>query len=416
MRIGQAIKKHELVDTLLNLGANARICTLTEPMWAIPFFLYSPFISVYMSALGLSDAMIGAVGTIYLVSQVVFSLLSGALADKLGRRLCTFLFDMLSWSVPALLWALAQNVWWFVAAAVFNGAMRITVNSWQLLLVEDEEDRALVKMFALIHIAANFSAFAVLLSYPLVQRFGLVPTVRGLHVFSFVSMTTKFIILYRWGRETRNGYRRMEETSGRSLWSLLKENKGMLQRMFHTPKVMWTMGLLACWSGSKILTDTFWPLLVVERMAIPEANLAFFSAARAAIMLVCFFVISPRISVERFKRPLALCFAIQIAAKLLLIAAPPGALWLLWVTLAMEALSFAMLNPLTDSLQVLCMDAHRRAQMMGLFFAAMTLVTSPLGTVGGLLSGVSRALPFALAALLCALAIWIGRRIQLEQE
>ena len=416
MRIWQAIKRHELIKTLLSLGDNARICTLTEPLWAIPYFLFAPFVSVYMSALGLSDAMIGTVGTIYLVSQVVFSLLSGVLTDKLGRRLCTFLFDMASWSIPSLLWALAENVWWFVAAAVFNGAMRITANSWQLLLIEDEEDGVLVKLFALINIAANLSAFAVLLSHPLVQRFGLIPTMRGIYAFAFVSMTVKFIILYRWGHETRNGYRRMEETRGRSAWSLLKENKQMLRRILRSPKVMWTIGLLACFSGSNTLTETFWPLLVGERMGIPEANLGFFSAARSAIMLICFFVVSPRISVERLKRPLALCFAVQNAAKLLLISAPPGALWLLWVTLAMDAFSLSLLNPLTASLQLLSMDPHRRAQMLGLFFAVMLSLTSPLGAVGGLLSDMNRALPFVLASALCALAIGIGLKIKLESE
>jgi hypothetical protein len=119
--------------------------------------------------------------------------------------------------------------------------------------------------------------------------------------------------------------------------------------------------------------------------------------------------------VERFKRPLALCFGIQIVAKTLLILMPPGAMWLLWVTLALDALSFSLLNPLTESLQLLSMDPHRRAQMLGLFFAIMLLITSPLGTVGGLLSGVSRSLPFVLAGLLCALAIWIGQKIKLER-
>ena len=414
MRIWQTLKKHELIKTLLNLGDNARICTLTEPLWAVPYFLFAPFVSVYMSALGLSDAMIGTVGTIYLVSQVVFSLLSGVLTDKLGRRLCTFLFDILSWSVPALLWAFAQDVWWFVAAAIFNGSMRITANSWQMLLIEDEDGGVLVKLYSLINIAANLSAFAVLLSAPLVHRFGLIPTARAFYIFSFLSMTLKFVILFLWGHETRIGKRRLEETRGRSVWSLLEENMAMLGDMLRSPRVMWTIGLLACFAGSKLLTDTFWPLLVVERMGISEASLAFFAAARSAIMLVCFFVISPRVSVDRFKRPLALCFAIQIAAKLLLISAPPGALWLLWVTLAMDAFSFALLNPLTESLQMLSMDPHRRAQMLGLFFAGMLLITSPLGWLGGLLSGIDRSLPFVLASALCALAIWIGLKIDLE--
>ena len=95
---------------------------------------------------------------------------------------------------------------------------------------------------------------------------------------------------------------------------------------------------------------------------------------------------------------------------------PPGALWLLWVTVALEAFSITLLAPLADSLQMLSMDPQRRAQMLGLFFASTLLLTSPLGTVGGLLSGVNRSLPFVLAALLCALALWIGQKIQIQLQ
>ncbi len=411
MQLWNALKRHELIRTLLRLDDNARLCTFTEPLWTIPYYLYTPFASIYMSALGLSDAMIGTVSTVYLIASVLFSLISGVLTDKLGRRACTIWFDLLAWSVPTLLWAGAQNVWWFVAAAVCNGAMRITSNSWGLLLVEDEDERVLVKIYSLINIAASISAFAVLLSYPLVRRFGLVPTVRCMYLFAFVSMTVKFTILYVLGHETRIGRRRMEEVRDRSMWSLLKESKDVLAAMLRSPKVMWTIGLLACFTGAKSVMETFWPLLIVERTGMAEESLAIFSAGRSAVMLLCYFVIAPRVSVERFKHPLVLCFAIQILSKLLLILMPSQAFAMIWITVALDAFALSLINPLTEALQLLSMDPHQRARMQAIFYAIMLLITSPLGAISGLLSNIDRALPFVLIMALYLAGIFIARRI-----
>ncbi len=411
MGIWKIIKKNELVDTLLHLKGNARACVLTEPLWGIPAYLYAPFASVYMSALGLSDPMIGLVGTLFLISQVIFSILSGVLTDKLGRRDCTFYYDLVGWSVPVLLWALARDHWWFIAAALFNGSFRVTANSWNLLLVEDEESSMLVKLFTLVNIAAGLSAAAVLLSYPLVHRFGLVPTVRGMYWFAFVSMNVKFILLYMYSKETRIGKVRKEEVKDRSVWSLLGENRAVFAQMLRQPKVMWTVGLLACFLGSKALTDTFWPLLVTGKMGIAQESLAFFAAARSGIMVLCYFLLSHRVSVERFRHPLVLCFGLQILSKAMLMCMPEGAMGLLWCSVVIEALSMSMLTPLTESLQMANLEGADRSRMLALFFAMVMLITAPFSSIGGLLSKVDRALPFALALALYVAGMYIAHRI-----
>ena len=79
------MKHHPLVKTLVGLRGNVRGCVYTEPLWGIPFNLYAPYVSVYMLTLGLSDSRIGLVTTIGLAFQVVWTMLSGAITDKLGR-------------------------------------------------------------------------------------------------------------------------------------------------------------------------------------------------------------------------------------------------------------------------------------------------------------------------------------------
>ena len=52
-----------------------------------------PYATVYMLALGLNDVQVGIVASIYMFSQMIFAFLSGAITDKLGRRLSTAIFD-----------------------------------------------------------------------------------------------------------------------------------------------------------------------------------------------------------------------------------------------------------------------------------------------------------------------------------
>ncbi len=103
------MNQHSLISTLKSLRGNPRGCVYTEPLWGIPYNLYAPYISVYMLAVGLSDGQIGLIVSISWGVQIILALLSGVITDKLGRRRTTLIFDTLSWGVPALISALAQN-------------------------------------------------------------------------------------------------------------------------------------------------------------------------------------------------------------------------------------------------------------------------------------------------------------------
>jgi MFS family permease len=122
------LKKHSLFASLKSLTRNPRGCVYTEPLWGIPFNLYAPYVSIYMVALGLSDTDIGLIVSISWSFQVIFAMLSGVITDKVGRRRTTLLFDILSWAIPALICAVAQNFWYFLVAGIINSTWRITMN------------------------------------------------------------------------------------------------------------------------------------------------------------------------------------------------------------------------------------------------------------------------------------------------
>ena len=137
MRILQAVKNHTLVATFRELDRNTKFIVASEPMWGIPFHLYVPFAALYKAALGLTDTQIGLVISVSMFTSFFAGLLSGAVTDKLGRRLTTLLADLLSWSLPCLIWALAQDFKWFFAAALFNGLWQVSNTSWSCMMIEN---------------------------------------------------------------------------------------------------------------------------------------------------------------------------------------------------------------------------------------------------------------------------------------
>ena len=153
------IRHNPLIITLFNLEGNPKASVYTEPLWGIPFNLFVPYASVYMLALGVSDAQIGMITSLGLLIQPFFALISGAITDKYGRRLTTLVSDLISWSIPCLIWAVAEDIRYFIVAAVFNAMWRISMNSWTCLLVEDAEKDQLVHIWTWIHIAGLMAAF-----------------------------------------------------------------------------------------------------------------------------------------------------------------------------------------------------------------------------------------------------------------
>ena len=135
------LRSHPLFQTLFELKGNPRITVLTEVMFGIPYNLFAPFFSVYMLAFGVTDQQIGALASLGLVVQIFSALLSGVIVDKFGRRWTLFICDMLCWSVPCIIWAVAQDLRFFIAAAIMNSLWRISHTAWTCLMVEDAEER-----------------------------------------------------------------------------------------------------------------------------------------------------------------------------------------------------------------------------------------------------------------------------------
>jgi MFS family permease len=410
------LNKHSLITTLKSLRGNPRGCVYTEPLWGIPFNLYAPYVSIYMLALGLSDKQIGLIVSISWGFQILLALLSGVVTDKLGRRRTTLIFDILSWSVPALISALAQNFWYFVAAGVINSVWRIASNSWTCLLVEDADQSQLVDIYTWIYIANIVVGFIAPLAGALISAFSLVPTMRGLYIFAAFMFTLKAIVTYRMTEETGQGKIRLHETRHQSVFDILGGYKGVLRAVLHSPQTLYTAGILLVLGISSVISGSFWSIIVTEKLHIPARNLALFPFVKSAIMLLFFFAVMPRISKMHFKLPLVLGFLGYVLSQLLLVTAPDQGYFFLVISVFLEACCFATVSPLVDQMVVLTIDQKERARIQSIMYVGTILITSPFGWIAGTLSELNKSLPFILNIVLFAvgavLATLAGRASQ----
>ena len=390
-----------LIETLRGLRGNPRACVFTEPLWGLSMNLCLPYASVYMLALGLRDADIGFVTTVYMLSQVVFGLLGGVITDKLGRRLTTAVFDFFAWCVPCVIWFLARDFWFFLGAALVNGMMKITQNSWDCLLVEDAEKAQITKIYSLIIICGQLSALFAPIASILVSRLSLVPAVRILYANAFVVMTVKIALLYKFSRETDAGIIRKRETKGKSIAALLSGYGGVLRIIGRSRGTRFSLVIAALVGAVNMVNITFWQVIASKRLLVPDALLPLFPMFRSILAIVFLFTVIPHITgAVRLKRPLIIGFAAYIAGQALLIATPgglgPATYAVLCVSLLFDGFGNGSLMMLAESVVALYVNRAERARVMAIQHMIIMFATAPFGWIGGILSGISRILPFTL--------------------
>jgi len=378
---------------------------LTEPLWGLPYNLYAPFASVYMLAIGVSESGIGTIATFTLGLQVIFSLLGGPITDKLGRKRATFIFDFLSWSVPAILWATARSAAWFYLAAMFNALVRVPMTSWTCLFIEDAPKERVVHYWAWVHVAGIVAGVVTPVAGLLIDRFSLIPTMRAIYLFAFVSMTSKFFILNAISTETRQGKVRMEATKHTPFSLLFRESVRMFRPIFTTSGTLAVIVLLSMNSIYITVRSAFFGVLLTEGMKFAPHLLGWFAALRSVVILAFFFVVLPRLRTDRTERYVFIGLTAITSALILLIVIPGRNMALVAVSVFVESCGVALLAPHLEGFVYAAIDPEERARILAVANTVVLAVASPFGWIAGQLSEIAQILPFV---LIIAIIVGVG--------
>ena len=412
-KAGKTIK-NPILHTFAHMKGNQRVCLWTEPMFGIPYNLFTPLAAVYMAALGLSPFMIGLVTTISLVSQTLAAAIAGVVTDKLGRRRTTAVFDIFAWIIPSVLWATASGPLSFVLAAALGGCWRITETSWGLLMTEDYPPEGIIHLYSITNIAGLLAGFVSPLAFMLVRQISLITAMRWLYGVMAVMVAVKTLLIYAYTKETSVGLRQIEENKGVSVLSRLLESRFVLGRMFRSRHIMLTVTLVACFMLIRSVNDNFLPLLLTEKLGIPEESLSLFSMVRTLVMLLFYLVLVPRLDARRFLQPMTVSMGLLIAADLSFFALTRGSVGTILLNVLMEAAALSMTAPILSSLRLQVMEQEERARMFAFTTMLALLVTAPFGTVAGWLSQTDRSLPMLLNVAIALLSIAVSLKLHRE--
>jgi MFS family permease len=392
-----------LFSTLTKLKGNPRACVYTEPLWGLSMNLCMPYLSVYMLALGLSDTRIGFIVTINTLMQFIFSFLSGPITDKMGRRKTTAVFDLLAWSIPALIWWRAENFWFFLVATILNGANGVTTNSWNCLLIEDAEKKQITKIYSIVMAFVQFSAVFAPITSVLISKLTLVPAIRILFINAFALMTLKVFILYIASSETEMGEIRRAETKGKNIFSLAGGYGDIIKMIFRSKGMVFSILIAAIAWIVGVINSTFWQIIVNQKILVPEAILPLFMVFRSILAMFFLFFVIPKLTKGLLKLPLLLAFASYFIGQGILIMVPVEGMLkypLLCLSLVFDGFGLGMLYTVSESLIALYVNPGERARIMALRYMFIMLATTPFGWLGGFLSDISRNLPFVLNMVL----------------
>jgi len=241
-----------------------------------------------------------------------------------------------------------------------------------------------------------------------------VGAVRGLYFFAAAMFTIKAAVTFLATKETAQGRVRRAETRGASLLSILGGYGGVARTILGSPRILSVGALMLVISITQTISGTFLAILATRKLGIPAARLAIFPFAKAAVVIGIFFLAAKALARLRYEVPLVAGFGLYAASQVLYVLAPPGGYTFLIAGTALEAICFAVANPMVDRLLAVSVDPAERARIQGLLYVGVIILSAPFGWIAGSLSQVDEALPMVLnAALFCsgtAAARFAGRR------
>ena len=383
-------------QSVYEIKGNPKTCLMSDPMWAGPFNMFTPFATMYMAALGLDDVEIGALLSVGMVFSFIMALLGGAIVDKYGRKWTLIIGDILAWSVPAFVWAFSQNFRWFLVAAIFNSVSQIAMVAFECLWLDDLEERKIYRMTTWFHIAFLVTIFLGLITGVLVENYGVVLAMRAVYLFSFVLLNIRLVILVFCLKETEQGKKRIEETKDKSIFFLMSGYGEIFLQIIRSSKMRKVLILMPMVTVYLMIKQTFFALYATQDLQISEYFLAYFPAIQAGVALFFFFFIQHRLRRFTPKSLMVVGLIMYLIGHVVLLLAPPQNMaWLIGFAL-INSFAAALFLPWIDTLLFSSLDPDERANCRSLINVVVLVVSSPFGILAGFLSEMDRRLPFVL--------------------
>lgn len=395
------------------VSRNVKILVATEPLWAIPVTWVRTYASLFMSALGLSATQIGWIASLTLVIQMLVAPFGGYVADRFGRKKVLIFFDTLSWITPMLLWMVAQNVWFFVAAAVLNGIGMIIAPAWNCLLVEDTAAHRRSAVFAAFQLVVLGSGLFSPLAGWIVEGYSVITGARILYGLAFLSITTMVLIRAFTITETSVGQTLMNELRD----SRVKDVLGNYRGIFSAGAKNKTLVVLFLLSTINFAYMTLWQtysslyMTAQKGLALQPAVVSAWPTFSSLVMIGTLLLMVPKIRLERLPYWLILSSGLLCAGMLVFILAPARSYLVLTAAAVLIAAGTALINPVRDTFVANVMDDRERAALLAAMNSLTMILIIPLTPLAGRLFEINPRFPLLVLQVMLAAGVLLSVKL-----
>ncbi|NJD01970.1 MAG: MFS transporter [Ruminiclostridium sp.] len=392
---------------LSDLPHNARNVFIIEPMWAVfagMIFFYAP---LYMKEIGLNEVQMGVVNTFSLFVAFLCHLLAAPITNRLGRKKTTLIFDIISWTIPLLLWAVARNFWYFFIGYAVNSFSRIVFVSWTCLVMEDSEVSKRVKIFGVTYLFSYAPGLFTPITGLLIPRFGVIPTMRVLYFFGMISITIMFFIRNKLVLETQAGMELMEKHSGLSVLQSLKSYMKTVAGVRRNKNII-LISLIYIFTSFIYSMNFFQVLFINEYLGFSADKVSLVPGLVAVINIFMYVFILPKLNRYRDEKTLAGFLTVCAVGSLMLLFTPKGNLPALLVTTSIIAIGNFITQIYRDTIFMNNLGKHDKADVYSALQTLTTLICIPSGFIAGFFYDISPLLPFLTIFLLFVATILVS--------
>lgn len=392
-----------------DMSHNGRIVTFTEPFWSIPFNMISVYAVLYMMELGLTERQIGLTQTVLVGTQILSSLISGSLTDRLGRKRTTIIFDMISWMVACLVWALSRNITGFLIAAFLNGINKVVYVSFSCMITEDATSNQRLRNYSGLHFMVLTGGFFAPLAGLLIGRNGIINGTRMIYLGASLIMGTMFVIRHILWMEPQ--FIKNEKHTG--MLQGFKESLGY----FFSDRQRFIVFILQSVVQFYFIFKPLFYFAFLRDVAALDSRLI--SLVPLAISLITMFVllgIMPNVKNRNRGTMLTSGFVAGAIALLFLLISPERPWIFLVLSVLFDGIGTALIRPLLDSLWADKLDDRKRTRQLAAGNLLFGLFSIPAGSIAAEMYTKSPLLPFGAAAAILLLSAGLSLTLKRQES
>ncbi|MFH1074349.1 MAG: MFS transporter [Candidatus Firestonebacteria bacterium] len=402
----QKIKMREL---FYSLKGNARIFIVTEANWTVPiacFGLYSP---IYMVALGLSKVEVGLVTSLGIAVAAIGTILGATIADRLGYKRTIMIFDSLSWPVSMLIFAFAQNIWWFIVGTIINNLCMIVLGAWQCLFVEGIPKDKRANIYAFLQIMLNGASLLVPLAGMVVDGFGLVTGCRIMYFISSISMGLGLYYRGKYLKEAEVAKQIVKEKKKYDFGEEVRKFKEAFLNIKERKQLFWYCIVQILVGFALVMWNTYYPIFLTDAkgLGLAASEISIYPFIFAVVMISIILVFIPHVKENKFKKYLVFATMFSVISALLYVFAPSHKGFFIAAAFILNGISMAFFRPLSDAYSMNLLTDAERSRIVSVFNTIIILSMVPAAPIGGYLYLINPRLTFLVVAIIFTVSILI---------